>query len=452
MSAVLFLLPFLFSFLLGRGNAQCTPQGSLSFRSPVTVAQGLSATVISANLTTPRGITIDSLGNILVIERGLGVTAFTDHDTTCDGWLRSVVVQNPSLTQGIQVHDNFLYVSTSGEVLRYTYNPEGRNISGPPVTLINNIPPDGELTTRPILLHPPEHPSIILVSSALAENIDPTARDPSSGRSQIRAFNFSSATTPAVQNFFSGSLVAFGIRNPAGFAFLPPQSFDSLWVVDNGASIDNVTGLTSAFVNDNPADELNLVKTPLFNNSSRNLFYGFPDCTTLWNPLADPVGDPQFTHLRTGAQFSLNLEPDRNDSWCVSSQNNVRPRLSFQAHSVPLDLKFYFPKLSPKRSNEQSTSSKFSRDWIGDAFVTFHGSFNRVPPTGYGVVRVPFSNSHPTANRFSNAGYTFLIQATNLTSCPGTCIRPVGIVFSEQGDKLFVTSDSSGELFVLSSE
>ena len=197
-----------------------------------------------------------------------------------------------------------------------------------------------ELTTRPILLHPPDHPSIILVSSALAENIDPTARDPTSGRSQIRAFNLSSATsTLTVQDFFSGTLIAFGIRNPAGFAFLPPRSFDNLWVVDNGASIDNVTGLTSTFVNDNPADELNRVKTPLSQNTSHNRFYGFPDCTTLWNPLADPIGDPQFTHLRTGDQFSLNLETDRNDSWCRSLQNNVPPRLSFQVgHTSIIEL------------------------------------------------------------------------------------------------------------------
>ena len=58
-------------------NAQCTPHGSLGFRSPVAVAPGLRATVISANLTTPRGVTLDSLGNILVIERGL-VDPFTN--------------------------------------------------------------------------------------------------------------------------------------------------------------------------------------------------------------------------------------------------------------------------------------------------------------------------------------------------------------------------------------
>lgn len=345
-------------------TAQCTPHNSLSFRSPVTLAPGLNATVISGNLTTPRGITTDASDNVLVIERGLGVTAFSERDPGCDGWLRTVVARNADLTQGIQVFEDALYVSTSGEVLRYVYNATGRTVSGGPVVLVNGIPPDGgafdvlcvldislmlhpttELTTRPILLYPSENPSIILVSSALDENIDLTARDPSSGRSQIRYFHLPPAnTTPPTQDFFSGALVAYGIRNPAGFAFPPSplsSSSNNLWVVDNGASIDNVTGLTSTFVNDNPADELNLVRNPLSRAPSSpgplgsvNRFYGFPDCTTLWNPKADPVGNPEFTTLRTGDQFSLRLEEDRDDAWCQKEENNVPPRLSFQVSGV----------------------------------------------------------------------------------------------------------------------
>jgi hypothetical protein len=123
--------------------AQCQPHNSLSFRSPVTVASGLAATPIFANLTTPRGIAFDSQGSLLVIERGLGVTAFTEHDPSCNGWLRSVVVTNGTLTQGIQVDGNNLYVSSAGQVLRYNYNPSTRSIFGSPTIVIDRIPATG---------------------------------------------------------------------------------------------------------------------------------------------------------------------------------------------------------------------------------------------------------------------------------------------------------------------
>jgi glucose/arabinose dehydrogenase len=35
------------------------------------------------------------------------------------------------------------------------------------------------------------------------------------------------------------------------------------------------------------------------------------------------------------------------------------------------------------------------RDYRGGAFVSQHGSWNRKPPSGYGVIFVPFSAGHP---------------------------------------------------------
>lgn len=157
---------------------------------------------------------------------------------------------------------------------------------------------------------------------ALADNIDPSARDPASGRSQLKSFSLISRG-PAT-DFFAGTLLAYGIRNPAGFAFWPPRA-STLWTVENGASIDAVPGITPPFANDNPADELERVEL-----GEPAKFYGFPDCTTLWNGSADPVGEPQFVGLPAGAQFSLNLEPARDNAWCRNASNNAPPRLSFQ--------------------------------------------------------------------------------------------------------------------------
>jgi hypothetical protein len=131
--------------LAALAHAQCFPAGSLSFRSPVAVAAGLSATPIARTLTTPRGIALDARGNALVIERGLGVTAFVEGAPACPGgWLRSLVVNNSALTQGIVVNGHDLYASTSGQVLRYAYDPQTRTVAeGAPTVVVSGIPPDG---------------------------------------------------------------------------------------------------------------------------------------------------------------------------------------------------------------------------------------------------------------------------------------------------------------------
>lgn len=182
-----------------------------------------------------------------------------------------------------------------------------------------------DLTTHTLQIENTLHGKSILIASGPLTNIDETARDPSSGRSQIRRFALGSNAT---QSYLSGELIAYGIRNPAGFAFSPISPASTLFVVENGASIDNVTGLTATFVNDNPADELESVD--LVHGLGRS--YGFPDCTTIWNPKADPAGDPQYVNFTVGEQFSLELEADRDNDWCSKPQNNLPPSLSFQVN------------------------------------------------------------------------------------------------------------------------
>ena len=182
-----------------------------------------------------------------------------------------------------------------------------------------------ELKTHTFLL---EHDAQGLVRSFLVgtgplTNIDPTARDPTSGRSQIRRLRIPEIQItifpPPPLQWANGDVIAFGIRNPAGFAFKD----QGLYVVENGASIDQVPGFEGAFANDNPADELNFVDLSV--NQTRS--YGFPDCTTVWNPSGRPG-------LAKGDQFSLNLDPTRDDAWCKQTQNNVPPVLDFQVRGT----------------------------------------------------------------------------------------------------------------------
>lgn len=124
--------------------ATVQPPG-VPFRSPVTVATGFSAHVLFSNLTAPRGIAFDSNQNLLVVERGLGVTAFRPATSPSGGWERTVVVNNPSLTQGIQVDGTSLYVSTASDAIVYRYDPVTLSVDTTlsPYPVVTGLPPDG---------------------------------------------------------------------------------------------------------------------------------------------------------------------------------------------------------------------------------------------------------------------------------------------------------------------
>jgi hypothetical protein len=96
-----FLLTFLLTLCSAVTADTIQPPGVL-FKSPVTVTPGFAAHVIFSNLTTPRGITFDSNQNLLVVEREFWITAFSPVTTPTTGWSRTVVIQSPNFTQGIQ--------------------------------------------------------------------------------------------------------------------------------------------------------------------------------------------------------------------------------------------------------------------------------------------------------------------------------------------------------------
>ena len=59
------------------------------------------------------------------------------------------------------------------------------------------------------------------------------------------------------------------------------------------------------------------------------------------------------------------------------------PDVLFQPHSAPLGITFY-------------EGGQFPAEYRGDAFVAFHGSWNRAKRTGYKVVRLLMKDGKPT--------------------------------------------------------
>ena len=129
---------------------------------------------------------------------------------------------------------------------------------------------------------------------------------------------------------------ATGLRNSVGLAVNPATG--ELWATNNDR--DNIGGMNAGITDDRPPDRLNILKF--------GRFYGWPQCY---------------------------LPGQRNPEYPDARCDNVEPpTITFQAHSAPLGMTFYAGTRFPGYS--------------GDAFIAFHGSWNRTVPTGAKVVHV----------------------------------------------------------------
>lgn len=80
--------------------------------------------------------------------------------------------------------------------------------------------------------------------------------------------------------------------------------------------------------------------------------------------------------------------------------------------------------------------------------MTFHGSWNRDEPAGYRLSVIAFANGQPVEPPDSASAAVPILSNQDNSACPGNCFRPVGLAFDSTG-RLFMTSDSTGEIYVV---
>lgn len=186
----------------------------------------------------------------------------------------------------------------------------------------------------------------------------------------------------------SRSVVARGLRNTIGFDWQPGTN--QLWGMDHGSDWRG---------DDTPPEELNAIDA--------GADYGWPYCFGARQP--DPViQDPPDT---TKAEY------------CART---TAPRLSTTAHNAPIGLSFY-------------RGTSFPEQYRDDAFIAMHGSWNRLPPTGYEVVRLVVEGGTP--QRFEPFLTGFLVDGG-----AATFGRPAGISEAPDG-ALFVSDDMNGIIY-----
>ncbi len=183
---------------------------------------------------------------------------------------------------------------------------------------------------------------------------------------------------------------AGGLRNPVGIAFHPDT--DELYVVVNERD---------GYGDDLVPDYLTRIQ--------QGEFFGWPYA------YLGPHADPDYGDRR----------PDLVEITTV-------PDVLFQAHSAPLGLVFY-------------DGEQFPADYSGDAFVAFHGSWNRGEPTGYKIVRVPFENGRPLGG-YENFATGFWRAGDSRAEVYG---RPVGLAIAADGS-LLVADDAGRAVWRIS--
>jgi len=347
----------------------------------------------------------------LALERGTPSVVLVK-DTNNDGIpdSKKTLVTASKLNHGLALQNGFIYASSDTDVWRWRFNVTTKQVTGAAKKVVTNINADGNggaplgHKTRTLAF---DSIGRLYVSVGSNQNVDRN-----SYRSRIRRFDIGNAATFPL-NFIGGETFADGLRNEVGLAF---DKFNVLWGVENSA--DNLfrTDLGGDIHNDNPAEELNR-----FVLSGKH--YGYPYC---WSEFAlSSSNKPGKVWAWPG--FPLTDEQCRNNSF-------VGPEVAMQAHSAPLGITFYrFQDTLPTGCK----GGTFPREMDGFAFIAFHGSWNRVVPTGYKVVYIKMDSQ---GRAIGSALDLLTHEPPNAKWEDG--FRPVDVEFDACG-RLLVSSDGS---------
>ncbi len=339
--------------------------------SRLTLPAGFRVTVFARNVKDARIIAVGPSGVIYVTQPDAGqVTMLRDVNGRGEG--RRVVVSGPPGVHGIAIRGGRMYLAAPTRLYVAALNADGT--VGMPRRLAD-LPAGGVHRNRTLgfgtdgLLY-------VSIGSTCNACVESDRRH---------------ATIIQMRPAGSGARVfARGLRNTEAFDWHPVTH--ALWGMDQG--IDNLGPNT-------PPEELN----HLVDGGN----YGWPWC------YGDRKVNPEMTgHPRhaTTAQYCARTTPST---------------LGYQAHSSPIQLKFY-------------TGALFPAEYRHDAFQTFHGSWNRRPATGYKVVRIRFdAQGQPT-------GFTDFLTGFLSDDCQTVFGRPAGLAIAPDG-ALLIGDDSNGVIY-----
>ncbi|KAG9234928.1 hypothetical protein BJ875DRAFT_289184 [Amylocarpus encephaloides] len=406
------------ALLLPLSHAQSC--GTINPRYSASFAGGLSAKVVMNGLRSPRDIIFDKEGNLLVIEQaggGVRQVRLRDDGTNVCVASSKQIVNDAALNHGIELSSDgkTLYVSSLSNVDAYAYDASAGTATGKK-TIINSMRNGGLHLTRTLLVSK-KFPELIMVGRGSDGNIDTGAKSISTGRSMIRVFNLTEVTRNPVAYTTGGFLLGWGLRNPVGIG--ENLANGDIWSIDQGE--DDVRRNNRDIHNTNPGEKLNFHGQ--LDSSDLGANYGYPECIPAYDTSVLGING-----IQVGEQFWVEgySQTAAQDANCKS---RTAPRLVFPAHNSPIDI-------------------KFKRDGSA-AYISWHGSWNRNPADGFRLDRVDFNaDGQPKEPSTSTQAGVHVMSNSNMGGCPYNCFRPSGLAFDNK-DRLFMSSDSTGEIFII---
>jgi glucose/arabinose dehydrogenase len=367
----------------------------------------------ASGLAGPRKMAVAPNGDIFVTEMRGGKVSIM-HNSSDGTHAASTEVYVDGLKQpfGLAFYPNakapeWLYVAETHRVTRYAYRVGDVKARGAAQIVIPQLPSGVGHSTRDIAFSPDGKRLFVSVGSGsnVAESMPKKAPadikaweaqhgfgsswDSEADRATVLEFN---AAAPG-----ASALYASGIRNCVSLSVQPANG--ALWCTTNER--------------DALGDDL----VPDYSTRvARGSFYGWP-----WYYI--------------GSNEDPRLKGERPD---LAGKVAV-PDVLYQSHSAALSMTFYAAS---------SGKSAFPGDFIGDAIVGFHGSWNRSLRTGYKLVRVRMKNGEPTGG-YEDFLTGFVVDDAHVWGRPVATVQlPDGsLLMSEDGNNIvYRISYQTGQL------
>ncbi|HKJ43887.1 MAG TPA: PQQ-dependent sugar dehydrogenase [Sunxiuqinia sp.] len=375
------------SILLGLFFVQCATAQSNSPNPDIWVRDGFKLTIAENTLKHPRFMAFDDRGTLYISFPNDGeIKSLKDQDG--DGVYETIntFVKGYPTVHGLYFYNGWLWFTQSGAIYK-AIDKDHDGVADQTETVI----PDGKLEKggghwwRPVLIHDNRLYTAIGCSGNIAE-------DKGTNRQKVWSFDL---------NGRDRQLFASGIRNTEKLLVRPGT--DEIWGMDHGS--DRFGGeLETSPTGGQPITDFN--PPGEMNHLVKGGFYGHPYITGNRVPRYEYMKRPDIVELA-----AKTIVPE----WCTG------------AHWAPNAMVFY-------------TGDQFPSEYKNDAFIAFHGSWNRSKRAGYCVSRVLFDNGHP---------YGELKYVDFLTDDGKKVLgRPVDVVVAPDGS-LLISDDSGSTIYRL---